>query len=251
MAEQKESSVLFSLKELMNLEEDRIKQEETERERQEQAVVNARLEAERKAREEEEARMAAAEETRRQSEQRSREEQARVEAIRHAELEKARLDAENAARLEQLRAHQAHEQNLTALKQDKGKKNLLYIAVGAGVLLLVALVGGGIAIKGQMDKAAALQAQLGQLSQDEADIKNQMAHASAEDRARLQQELDDKEAAIQNLKDHPNAVSTVAPVHTAATHTGGGGGGGGTTTAKTANKPPCNCTPGDPLCSCL
>jgi hypothetical protein len=32
MAEQKESSVLFSLKELMNLEEDRIKEEEAEKE---------------------------------------------------------------------------------------------------------------------------------------------------------------------------------------------------------------------------
>ena len=31
MAEQKESSVLFSLKELMSLEEDRIRQEEDER----------------------------------------------------------------------------------------------------------------------------------------------------------------------------------------------------------------------------
>lgn len=246
MAEQKESSVLFSLKELMNLEEDRIKQEETERQRQEQAVVNARLEVERKAREEEEARMAAAEESRRVSEQRSREEQARVEAIRHAEMEKARLDAENAARLEQLRAHQAHEQNITALKQDKGKKNLLYIGVGLGVLLLVVMVGGGIAIKGQMDKAAALQAQLSQLVQDEADIKKQMSNASAEDRARLQDELDAKEAAIQNLKDHPNAVQTAAPVH--VTHTGGTG---GTTKPATANKPPCNCTPGDPLCSCL
>lgn len=249
MAEQKESSVLFSLKELMNLEEDRIKQEETERQRQEQAVVNARLEAERKAREEEEARMAAAEEQRRQGEQRSREEQARLEAIRHAEIEKARLDAENAARLEQLRAHQAHEQNITALKQDKGKKNLLFIAIGAGILLVVVMIGGGIAIKGQMDKAAALQAQLGQLAQDEADIKSQMANASAEDKARLQAELDAKEAAIQNLKDHPNAVQTTAPVSHPVAHTGGGGGGGGSKPAST--KPPCNCTPGDPLCSCL
>jgi colicin import membrane protein len=246
MAEQKESSVLFSLKELMNLEEDRIKQEETERQRQEQAVVNARLEAERKAREEEEARMAAAEEHRRQGEQRSREEQARLEAIRHAELEKARLDAENAARLEQLRAHQAHEQNITALKQDKGKKNLLYIAVGVGILLFVVMIGGGIVIKGQMDKAAALQAQLGQLAQDEADIKKQMSSASAEDRARLQDELDAKEAAIQNLKDHPNAVQTTAPVTHPVSH-----GGGGTKPPATSNKPPCNCTPGDPLCSCL
>ena len=45
MAEQKESSVLFSLKELMNLEENRIKEEEQEKDRR------ARADAERKARE--------------------------------------------------------------------------------------------------------------------------------------------------------------------------------------------------------
>jgi len=32
---------------------------------------------------------------------------------------------------------------------------------------------------------------------------------------------------------------------------GGGGGGGGANKATSGNKPPCNCTPGDPLCSCL
>ncbi len=245
MAEQKESSVLFSLKELMNLEEDRIKQEETERQRQEQAVIQARLDAERKAREEEEARMAAAEEQRRQQEQRSREEMARLEAIRHAEVEKARLDAENAARLEQLRQQQAHDLNLTAIKQDKSKKNLLYIAVGVGVALVLAVAIGGYAVKVQSDKAAALQAQLAQLVSDEADIKQKMASANAEDRARLQEELDAKESAIQNLKDHPNTVQTTAPVH--ASHPTGGG---NTTKPATTSKP-CNCTPGDPLCSCL
>ena len=38
MAEQKESSVLFSLKELMSLEEDRIRTEEAERTAQAQAA---------------------------------------------------------------------------------------------------------------------------------------------------------------------------------------------------------------------
>ena len=39
MAEQKESSVLFSLKELMNLEEDRIRQEEDTKRKAEEALV--------------------------------------------------------------------------------------------------------------------------------------------------------------------------------------------------------------------
>jgi colicin import membrane protein len=51
MAEQKESSVLFSLKELMNLEEDRIRQEDEEKKKRAEVEVQARQEAERRARE--------------------------------------------------------------------------------------------------------------------------------------------------------------------------------------------------------
>ena len=58
MAEQKESSVLFSLKELMNLEEDRIRQEDDEKRKRAEAEVQARQEAERRAREQEQARRA-------------------------------------------------------------------------------------------------------------------------------------------------------------------------------------------------
>ncbi|MGH7286044.1 MAG: hypothetical protein ACRELY_31370 [Polyangiaceae bacterium] len=143
-----------------------------------------------------------------------------------------------------MRQQQAHEQNLTAIKQDKSKKNLLYIAVGVGVALVLAIGIGGYAVKVQSDKAAALQAQLGQLVSDEADIKQKMSNASAEQKAQLQEELDAKEAAIQNLKDHPNTVQTSAPVHVSHPT------GGNTTKPATTSKP-CNCTPGDPLCSCL
>src|SRR5579862_5754085 len=65
MSEQKESSVLFSLKELMNLEEDRIKQEESARQRQVAAEAQARVDAERRARDEEDARIKAEDDRRR------------------------------------------------------------------------------------------------------------------------------------------------------------------------------------------
>src|SRR5215467_7664113 len=100
MSEQKESSVLFSLKELMNLEEDRIKNEEAEKAAASAAAEKARADAGLVAREAEEARIRAEEERRRMEEARAREEAARLEAIRHAEVEKARVDAENRARLE-------------------------------------------------------------------------------------------------------------------------------------------------------
>lgn len=247
MAEQKESSVLFSLKELMTLEEDRIKQEDAERRRQEEAAIQARLDAERRAREQEEARLRAEEEARQATEQRAREETARLDAIRQAEIERARLDAENAARMEQLRHQQEHEQRIAALSQDKSKKKLLYIAIGAGVFLLLTLVGGGFAIKNAMERQEALEAQLKSLSSESDELKLKLSSAtSPEERAALEQEIAEKEKAMQALKDNPDkpppAPVVRKPTSRPATNTG-----------STPDKPkaPCNCTPGDPLCSCL
>jgi len=243
MAEQKESSVLFSLKELMSLEEDRIRQEENEKKRQEEAALQARLDAERRVREQEEARIRAAEEERRAHEQRAREEGARLDAIRHAEMEKARLDAENAARLEQLRHQQEHERQIHAMSQDKSKKKLQWIAAGSAVFLLIALIGGGVAIKSSLDKQQMLEEQLNSLNSESAALKSKLGSAtSPEERARLQAELDAKEQAIKDLKDHPNTVST-APRPAVRT--------GGAPKPKADPSKPCNCTPGDPLCSCL
>ncbi|HEU4409658.1 MAG TPA: hypothetical protein VFS43_30670, partial [Polyangiaceae bacterium] len=57
--EQKESSVLFSLKELVSLEEDRVNQEKLARQQEEARRRREREEQERRAREEEAARQAA------------------------------------------------------------------------------------------------------------------------------------------------------------------------------------------------
>ena len=80
MSEQKESSVLFSLKELMSLEEDRIKQEDDAKAAAIAAEAQAKADAERRAREEEEARIQAEENRRLNEERRAREE---AEATSH------------------------------------------------------------------------------------------------------------------------------------------------------------------------
>jgi colicin import membrane protein len=244
MSEQKESSVLFSLKELMNLEEDRIRKEDDDRRRKEEAELQAKMEAERRQRAEEEARMQAEEQRRRAEEQRAREEAARLEAIRHAEVEKARLDAENAARIEAMRHQQEHERQLEVVRSDKGKKRLTLIAGSAGFVLLVSLIGGGIVIKNQMDRQHQLESQLNALTSEKDDIEKKLRDAKTDDeRARLQAELEEANKRIADFKNNP-APTAAAP--TVKRPTGGGGGG-----TKTPDKPKCNCTPGDPLCSCL
>ena len=253
MSEQKESSVLFSLKELMNLEEDRIKQEESARQRQVAAEAQARVDAERRARDEEDARIKAEDDRRRSEEQRAREEATRLEAIRHGEIEKARLDADNAARIEQMRHQQEHERHIKAIGQDAHKKRLTLMLSLAAAFLVIAVVGGGFYIKSQSDAAdaqrianqAALKEKQDQLDsltkklQDQMDeaTKLQAEYANAKDdaaRMAAQQKLAEaqKQAAetrrnISNVQSRPSTGGASKP------------------------KAPCNCPAGDPLCSCI
>lgn len=250
MAEQKESSVLFSLKELMNLEEDRIRQEEDAKRKAEEAAAAARAAEERRAREEEEARIRASEEKRRTEEQRVREEAARLEAIRHAEVEKARLDAENQARIEQLRHQQEHERQLAMVTHDKSKKRLVLIASGIGVLFIAGLIGGAVALSNAAKQKEQLQAQLADLTskQEEnnrkmSELNDKLSHAtSPEERAQLEAQLDDAKKKQQELAAAQQSVKSGGG---GRAYTGGGGGGGA---AKSL--PKCTCAgSGDPLCS--
>jgi len=142
MAEQKESSVLFSLKELMNLEEDCIRQEDEEKKKRAEAEVQARQEAERRAREQEQQRLNAEEDRRRSEEQRKKEEAARLEAIRHAEIEKARVEAEQKAALAAMTQQQAHQLQLSTLQHDEHKKKLQRMVTFGGLGAAVILIGG-------------------------------------------------------------------------------------------------------------
>src|SRR5262245_10721160 len=152
MADQKESSVLFSLKELMNLEEDRIREEEAEKARRAKAELEAREAREKSARETEERRLHEEEERRRAEAPRTREEQNRPGANRPGEGGKARAEAEHKARMEAMAAQRAHEAQLASINQDEHKKRL-QITVGVVAFVFVAaVIGGGIAFKKHNDE---------------------------------------------------------------------------------------------------
>ena len=116
MAEQKESSVLFSLNELMGLEEERIKEEEAAKAAQAEAERKAREAEELRLRQEEQRKLDEEEAKRRAAEMAVKEEEARLEAIRQAEIEKAKAEAENEARLLAMKEQQRHEAQLAALE---------------------------------------------------------------------------------------------------------------------------------------
>jgi colicin import membrane protein len=249
MSEQKESSVLFSLKELMSLEEDRIKTEEADKAAAAAAAEQARMEAERAAREAEEARIRSEAERRRLDEQRTREEHAKLEAIRHAEIEKARLEAEQRARLEAMEAQQKHERSLAAIKQDESKKSLRNMLIGGGLFAALVIGGGGFMVYRNVQETNAREAAQAEAARlKEEDLKKLKAAlddqqkktdsliaqlSSAKDdaeRARLQKQLAEEQAKTESIKKSSPA------------------GAGGPRPAGDA-PPKKKCTPGDPLCT--
>ncbi len=246
MSEEQESSVLFSLKELMSLEEERIKSEEEERRAAAAAAEQARLEAEQRARAEEAARLAAEEEHRRVEDQRAREQAARLQAIQQAELLKAQQEAEQQARMQAMAAQQQHEQRLAALKHDKAKKRLRWALIGGITVVLLGGSGAGFLVyRGWQRQKVEMEA---------AEERERLAREEA---ARKEQELKDKLAEVQLLRDKLAAAPTPeekeellrqlqAKENEANAIRGRGRGGPATKKDDTPKK---TCRPGDPLCS--
>ena len=253
MADNEESSVLFSLKELMNLEEDRIKTEEGDRVKAQEEAERARLDAERRAREAEEARIRGEEERRRQEEQRTREEQARLDAIRHAEVEKARAESEQRARMEEIARQQEHERQLTALKEDQGKKRLRNLLFGLAAVVVLAVGAGGYIFwdthQKQIVKDALVEADKQKL-RDEADAaKKKLAANEAQ-----QKELESQLANAADPEEKKRLEAKIAELQGEQKKLGGPGGfrpgtGGGATPPPPTTKKACR--KGDPLCDDL
>jgi colicin import membrane protein len=248
MAAQQETSALFSLSELMRLEQTRIAEEEEQRKAKLLAEEVARREAERLAREEERLRLSREEDQRREDAERERERVARLEAIRQAEVERARFEAEQRARLEVLTAQQQHEQKLKALETDAGKKRLsraLRLTLGLSVALVAA---GALFYFGRLRPSQRYQVQTfesllqeqrakGEANQRALDAQNERIR-ELEDRVRQARE---QNVAPPKLDPLPKVKLPVGPVLRGA---------------KPAPPPPpsggCTCAdPHDPLCGCL
>ncbi|HEU4407546.1 MAG TPA: hypothetical protein VFS43_19930, partial [Polyangiaceae bacterium] len=125
-------------------------------------------------------------------EQRQREEQARLEAIRAAEIERQRVEAEQRARLEAQQQQLAHAQQLEQIRQDQGKKKLRLIAGGAAGLFVLASVIGIVTFVNLQDRAkeqeAARIAAVKQAEAEQARARAEVQKALA-DIAALQEQL--------------------------------------------------------------
>lgn len=248
MSDQKESSVLFSLKELMNIEEDRIKKETSDLEATARAQREAKEAADRAARENEERRIREEEERRRAEEMRRREEAARLEAIQQGEVERTRLEAEQRARMEAMAAQQRHEQQLATIQHQSGSKKLKGIAIAIGTVLVLGAIGGGLAFKASGEESARKQAALAAENAKLAEEKRQLQEvvSKAEEKER---DLNDQ---LRNAQSDAERAALLGKLEAAREATKAAkraqGGGGGSAPDKPP-PPKKTCPPGDPLCS--
>jgi len=145
MGQMRESSVLFSLKQLMTLEQDRVHEEDLAARTRAEAEAVARREAELEARARQEALLRAEDARRREQEAVRREQEARLQAIRLGEIERARIEALQKAHIDQLAQAQEHERRMAELEHD-GQKRRLKRALIAGAVLTASIFGGGAAL---------------------------------------------------------------------------------------------------------
>jgi colicin import membrane protein len=240
---QQETSALFSLKELMRLEETRIAEEQEQRRRQAEAAERARKEAEQAARERELARVRLEEERRRDEAARQREEAARLEAVRAAEVERVRLETVERAKLEALASQRAHEQHLAAIGAGKATKRLRWVT-WLGAASLVALVGGGAALYfGKIQPS----------SDERARGLERIISERREETERLRRALDEQNAGLLELQKRIPERHDVTPPPAEPKPTPAKGPGRiiGKGKPPPPPPPPCTCDPHDPLCGCF
>ena len=185
MSDRKESSVLFSLRELRTIEEERVEEEKDAAREAEEQRIRAERDAERKIREEEEARVAAVEQAERQAreevERRQREEQMRLEETER----RARVEAQ--ARLEQERL--TKEMEIRAVEASRQRPTWLLAAAG----LLVLVVGGLGFFAVQQSRQSEENERKAELQL--AELKQEMAAVESD----INRLIDEKEAQYEDL----------------------------------------------------
>ncbi|MFL5303819.1 MAG: hypothetical protein ACJ8F1_01345 [Polyangia bacterium] len=188
MSERRENSVLFSLKELRRLEDDRVQREQDELTARREAERAAREAAERAAREEEER-------IRRAEEERLR----RADEEKQARLREEQLRLEEAERRARVEADMQLQQERMRLEVQARAKNSPVKAVIGASLVIIAVAGGlGYKMYQQhQTEMAAQRAQMALIEQQKARIEAEKAKAEAEYKTQLaaiQKEADEKMA---------------------------------------------------------
>jgi colicin import membrane protein len=253
MAERQETSVMVSIQEILRDAQHREEQDKLEAERRVREEEERRLEEVRQRQAAEQARLRAEEEDRQRRSFEEQKRQAEISALQEAAVTRARTEAEAQARLAEMTARQEHERRLHAQSHDGSKRRLQFLIYGLGGVLILLAVVGGVLIKNYNDKATAAEQRVHELevAMDAAEAQAKAAQAklseatTPEERASLEKQIADAKAQADSLRgqlQNEPKRSTGGPAYVPPAQG---------QKPPPAQRPACNCTPGDPLCSCL
>lgn len=164
-----DTSVVFSLSELANIEEERVREEAAQRAALERDVARARHAAIAADRAAEESRLAADAERRQRLEREAAEQNARDLARERAAVEVARIEANAKSQLAADNAARAHDLRVLQMKADSGRSRLRY-ALGAVIGLVV--LGGAATAWGVGNHVTELERQSQQVRDDRFALNN-------------------------------------------------------------------------------
>ena len=241
--EPRQSSVLFSLQELMSLEKVRVEEEREALQRDSDARERARREreAQEAAAHEAEWRARAAEEA--EHDRRAREEATRLDALRLAAVERARIEVLHAARATETKLANEHQERLVALGRDAEKRKLRR---GLIVLSVVSVAALGAALGVYFGKirpeGAERQAQIEAEAQHARSESERLAQANREAQARIDALAHERDNIANAIPSVPVATATSAPTIKPPQIT---------VTPTATAKPVCNPLDHDPLNGCI
>jgi len=137
--------------------------------------------------------------------------------------------------------------------RSRRSSGLRWVAAGSSLLVVVTLIGSGLYIKHKQDVAEAelaraaadLAAQKAQTDKLMAQLKAESDSVAALGLAVSNAKDDSARAAAQMQLDEARRMQTATMLRAKSAA------GSGPNAEKPSSRPACNCTPGDPLCSCI
>jgi len=224
MSEQNESSVLFNLRELMSLEEERINTEEADAKAVAEAEARRKAEEEARRKAEEEFRLKQERDAQLAEERRIRDEEERRIREREEAALRVRLESEQRARLEEQTRQLGHEEKLKQIEAQRRKG--LHPAVLAAAIVLLIGAGAGVyfgVIVPQQQKAEQARIAAQKLAEETASAKQR----AEDEKRRLASELEAKGAEADDIRREAEAAKEALAAKSAPRPDSGGGSRGG------------------------
>jgi colicin import membrane protein len=246
-----ETSAIVSIEALLRAHEEDVAQAERDAELERAREMEARAEADREAERVLEAQRISAERETEAKRLAAERHAAEIAALKEAAIKRAEMEAALAQRHAHEDSEREHQRKLAAIAHDASKARLKRGVIASVVLLLMAIVGSGVAVHVQhtrevaaQEQAKQLAAKLDELQGSISDLQREKATASDPAKiAALEKRIADQQAELDRMKPPPGTTPTIKPTVRST-----GIAVPASTSTATQQAKQCFCYEGDPSC---